>query len=251
MPPRDLAGLGEGWLHGYERRRASPKELEMFTPNLSILPEPQRQLWGELRDTPKTFVLYGGTALALRIGHRQSEDFDFFSNMPFHPNSLRDSVPYLKHAEMTQFQDNTLTALVDRNGPVKLSFFGSLGMKRAQDPDIAEENGVQVASLLDLLASKLKTIQSRAEAKDYRDIVASFDAGLSLAEGLAAAAAIYGKNFNGALSLKALTFFEDGDLPRLPPATQKRLLEAATSVNIRELPSVAAKPGLSRREEGS
>ena len=38
----------------------------MFTPNLSILPEPQRRLWVELRDTPKTFVLYGGTALALR-----------------------------------------------------------------------------------------------------------------------------------------------------------------------------------------
>ena len=40
-------------------------------------------------------------------------------------------------------------------------------------------------------------------------------AGLSLAEGLAAAAAIYGKGFNGALSLKALTFFEDGDPPSL------------------------------------
>ncbi|MGB8060291.1 MAG: nucleotidyl transferase AbiEii/AbiGii toxin family protein [Candidatus Sulfotelmatobacter sp.] len=221
----------------------------MFKPNLSILPEPQRQLWAELRNTPKTFVLYGGTALALRLGHRQSDDFDFFSNVPFHPDSLRDSVPYLKNAEMTQFQDNTLTAIVDRNGPVKLSFFGSLGIKRAQDPDIAEENGVQIASLLDLLASKLKTVQSRAEAKDYRDIVATFEAGLSLGEGLAAAAAIYGKPFNGALSLKALTFFEDGDLPGLTPAVQKRLLEAATSVSLRELPLVAAKPGLSRQEE--
>jgi hypothetical protein len=55
----------------------------MFTPNLNILPEPQRRLWGELRDTPQAFVLYGGTALALRLGHRQSEDFDFFSNQPF------------------------------------------------------------------------------------------------------------------------------------------------------------------------
>ena len=223
----------------------------MFTPNLSILPEPQRQLWAELKGTPKAFVLYGGTALALRLGHRQSEDFDFFSNQPFRPDSLRESIPYLKHAEMTQFQDNTLTALVDRNGPVKLSFFGSLGIKRAQDPDIAEENGIQIASLLDLLASKLRTVQSRAEAKDYRDIVASFDAGLSLAEGLGAAAAIYGKNFNGALSLKALTYFEDGDLPSLTSAVQKRLLETATSVNLKELPVVGARPGLSRQEEES
>jgi len=223
----------------------------MFTSNLSILPEPQRQLWSELKATPKAFVLYEGTALALRLGHRQSQDFDFFSNQPFHPDSLRDRIPYLKNAEMTQFQDNTLTALVDRNGPVKLSFFGSLGIKRAQDPDIAEENGIQVASLLDLLASKLKTVQSRAQAKDYRDILATFDAGLCLAEGLAAAAAIYGENFNGVLSLKALTYFEDGDLPSLTPTIQKRLLAAATSVNLKGLPLVAARSGLSLQDEGS
>ena len=152
---------------------------------------------------------------------------------------------------MTQFQDNTLTAIVDRNGPVKLSFFGSLGIKRVQDPDVVKENGVQVASMLDLLASKLKTVQLRAEAKDYRDVLGTLDAGLSLAEGLAAAAAIYGKDFNGRLSLKALTFFEDGDLPSLTRTMQKRLMEAATSVDLRELPAVVARSGLSRQEAES
>jgi len=52
----------------------------MFTPNLQILPPAQRRLWDELGHTPREFVLYGGTALALRLGHRHSEDFDFFSN---------------------------------------------------------------------------------------------------------------------------------------------------------------------------
>jgi hypothetical protein len=220
----------------------------MFTPDLSILPGPQRQLWPELRATPKSFVLYGGTALALRLGHRQSEDFDFLSNQSFKPASLRESVAYLKGGEMTQFQDNTLTAIVDRNGPVKLSFFGSLGMKHVQNPDMVEENAIQVASMLDILASKLKTVQARAEAKDYRDIVGMLNAGLTLAEGLAAAGAIYGKEFNGALSLKALTFFEDGDLPGLPSDTRKKLLVAATSINLKQLPLVAARPGLSDRE---
>jgi hypothetical protein len=72
---------------------------------------------------------------------------------------------------MTQFQDNTLTARVGSEWPVKLSFFGSLAIKRVQDPDVVEGNGVQVASMLDLLASKLKTIQLRAPAKDYRDVL--------------------------------------------------------------------------------
>lgn len=132
------------------------------------------------------------------------EDFDFFSNKPFEPTLLRDSIPYLKHAEMTQFQDNTL-----------------------------------------------KTVQLRAEAKDYRDIVAILNAGLSLADGLAAAAAIFGKEFNGALSLKALTFFEDGDLHSLTPEARKQLLGAATSVNLKDLPLAAARPGLSGQEEES
>lgn len=220
----------------------------MFTPDMGILPEPQRQLWAELRDTPKTFVLYGGTALALRLGHRQSEDFDFFSNQPFRAESLRASIPYLKGAEMSQFQDNTLTAIVDRSGPIKVSFFGSLGIKRVQDPDVVAENGIQIASMLDLLASKLKTIQMRAEAKDYRDIAATLGKGLNLAEGLAAAAAIYGKEFNGALSLKALTFFGDGDLSSLLPQIRDGLRTAATAVDLKHLPLLTATPGPSREE---
>jgi len=218
----------------------------MFTPKLSILPDPQRQLWNELKDTPRDFVLYGGTALALRLGHRQSEDFDFFSNAPFQAESLRKKILYLQHAEMSQFQDNTLTAIVDRNGPVKVSFFGSLAMRRIEDPDIAEGGGIQIASMIDLLASKLKTIQIRAEAKDYRDVAAMLDAGLDLAEGLAAAAAVYGKEFNGVLSLKALVFFQDGDLPMLASGIQEQLRKSATAVNLNKLPVLASKAGLGR-----
>jgi hypothetical protein len=48
-----------------------------FTPHLNTLLAPQRALWPELGATPGAFTLYGGTALALRIGHRTSIDFDF------------------------------------------------------------------------------------------------------------------------------------------------------------------------------
>jgi hypothetical protein len=178
-------------------------------------------------------------------------DFDFFSNEPFHADTLRDQIPYLKHAEMSQFQDNTLTAIVDRDGPVKVSFFGSLAMNRIQDPDVVEGNGVQVASMLDLFASKLNTIQMRAEARDYRDIVAALGSGLNLAEGLAAAAAVFGKEFNGALTLKALTYFKDGDLPSLPSDLRARLRSAAIEVSLKPLPAMAARDGVSAvTEEG-
>jgi len=64
-----------------------------------------------------------------------------------------------------------------------------------------------VASLLDVAATKLSTIQQRAQARDYEDLAAIVGSGISLAEALAAAVAVYGKEFNGALSLKALTYF--------------------------------------------
>ena len=218
--------------------------MDIFTDNFEILPPPQRKLWAELKDTPKLFVLYGGTALALRLRHRISEDFDFFANEVFQPSSLLNTVSYLKHAEISQSEENTVTAIVDREGPVKVSFFGGLSLNRVSNPDLASDNGIQVASLLDVVATKLKTIQERAQARDYIDIAAALSTGLDLAVALAAAEAIFGKAFNGALSLKALTYFEDGDLPALNPATRKQLRAAALSVDLARLPNFQAMAGI-------
>jgi hypothetical protein len=51
-----------------------------FRPRLDALPAPQRALWPELAEVPRRYVLYGGTALALRLAHRPSVDFDFFAH---------------------------------------------------------------------------------------------------------------------------------------------------------------------------
>ncbi|MCX6903020.1 MAG: hypothetical protein NTW03_06000, partial [Verrucomicrobia bacterium] len=42
---------------------------------LNALPTAQRTLWPELEQVPRHFVLYGGTALALRLGHRPEPPF--------------------------------------------------------------------------------------------------------------------------------------------------------------------------------
>jgi len=216
----------------------------MSAHKLEILPQAQRRLWNELKNTPQEFVLYGGTALALRLGHRTSEDFDFFSNRPFLPDVLRKTIGYLQDAEMRQFEENTLTAIVNRDGPVKVSFFGGLKLNRVQDPDVMPDNGIKVASLLDIAATKLATIQQRAQARDYEDVLALSGAGVSLSEMLAAAEAVYGSTFNGTLSLKALTFFADGDLPTLSPAIQSRLRTLASQVSLQQIPFLRARVGV-------
>jgi hypothetical protein len=51
---------------------------------------------------PKHFVLYGGTAVSLRLGHRQSVDFDFFTSEKVVPGELLASIPLLGRAKILQ-----------------------------------------------------------------------------------------------------------------------------------------------------
>jgi hypothetical protein len=216
----------------------------MLKPRLEILPPSQRRLWDEMRGPiPGGFVLYGGTALALRLGHRASEDFDFFSNQSFLPADLEGRVPFLAGTERIQSSPNTLVSLVDRGGPVKVSFFGGLPLHRVSDPEPAEGNGTLVASLLDLAATKVKVVQDRAEAKDYLDLSRVLEEGIELSEALGSAQAVYGSAFNPLLSLKALCYFVDGDLPTLSPTVRKRLTTAAQEVNPDRLPELTPLPG--------
>jgi hypothetical protein len=52
---------------------------EFFEPKAAILPQAQQEIWPLLAPAAAlSFVLYGGTAVALYLGHRTSVDFDFF-----------------------------------------------------------------------------------------------------------------------------------------------------------------------------
>jgi len=215
----------------------------MFEPRLDKLPAPQRNLWGELGSIPPGFVLYGGTALALRLGHRISEDFDFFSNRGLAPDALERQIPFLAESTRLQSSPNTLVSEVDRGGPVKVSFFGGLPLRRVQDPEPAGASGMLVASLLDLAATKVKVVQDRAEAKDYLDVSQILEEGIDLGTALGAARAVYGKGFNPLLSLKALAYFGDGDLSGLPKSVRDHLVWAVQAIDPERLPEIEPLPG--------
>ena len=137
----------------------------IFKPNLTILLPPQLQLWPELDTTPEYFTLYGGTGLALRLGHRFSVDFAFFSNQPFDPDALAAALPYLKGSERVQVAPNTLKCHVERSGPVLVSFFGGLGLGQAAPRDQAEGRRLYVASLLDIAAATVAVVQQGPKRK--------------------------------------------------------------------------------------
>ena len=212
-----------------------------FTPRIDILPAPQRRLWDELADVPPEFILYGGTAIALHLGHRESVDFDFFGNQPLDPAQLMPVLPFLADATVTQREPNAFGCTVDRGGVIKLSFFGVPALPRLLPPLIAPDIGLRVAALLDLAGTKVSVVQMRAEAKDYIDIDALLtDGGIDLPTALAAGQALYGTAFNPQNALKALSYFDDGNLRRLPQPLKDRLAKAAREVDLDRLPVIAA-----------
>ena len=193
------------------------------------MPAPQLALWPELDATPEHFTLYGGTALALRLGHRQSLDFDFFSREAFDPAALAREIPYLGGAEQVQVVSHTLTCRVERGGPVLVSFFGNLGLGVAAPREIAEGSKVHVASLLDIAGTKAAVVQQRAQPRDYLDIDALIRHGIDLPRVLAAGAILYGHSFNPLITLKALSYFDD--VPALPAEVRERLEAAVETVD--------------------
>jgi hypothetical protein len=219
--------------------------MDTFTPRLDILPAAQRQLWPELRPIQQHgYVLYGGTAIALRLGHRQSVDFDFFSAQRVDAERLRSALPFVKAATVRQESANTFE--IETKAGVKVAFFGGLEFGRIGRPQRTADGVMRVASLDDLMATKVKVILQRSESKDYRDIAAMVRAGVRLGLGLAAAEKMFQPTFPPNESLKALVYFEGGDMARLSAEDRVVLIQAAG--RVKSLPAVVISSGLAPEE---
>ena len=72
-------------------------------PKWSVLPPGQRKLWPNLAPAPRSeFVLYGGTAIALHLGHRESLDFGFFRSEPLDKDQMRAAFEFINGAAVLQ-----------------------------------------------------------------------------------------------------------------------------------------------------
>jgi hypothetical protein len=220
-----------------------------FDPRFEILPAAQREIWEALRPAASMgFVLYGGTAVALQLGHRRSVDFDFFNAEPLDKEAVRATFPFTGRAAILQDELNTLVVSAPMpSGPVRISFFGGIGFGRVNDPLQSRDGVLLVASLDDLMATKLKATLDRAEARDYRDLAAMLAAGVSLPKALAAFAAMF--DAEPRTALMAIGYFEDGDIATLT-AEEKRTLTAARD-KVRRLPEVKLIRGSLAIERGA
>jgi hypothetical protein len=113
------------------------------------------------------FYLAGGTALALRMGHRRSNDLDFFSvTDEVHARTRQELIRSFStlHAQVIENVDGNLLLLV--NG-LHVGFF-SYGYPLLE-PVQAVEN-VGLASTLDIGLMKLDAVIGRGNRKDFYDL---------------------------------------------------------------------------------
>ncbi|MCX6983478.1 MAG: nucleotidyl transferase AbiEii/AbiGii toxin family protein, partial [Lentisphaerae bacterium] len=119
--------------------------MDSFVPQMWILPLSQQTIWPSLAPVRKSgFVLYGGTAVALRLGHRQSLDFDFFSDRPLERADLYKNLLILADGTVIQDAPDSLSFLVPVNVStatqyVKLSFFGNIDNGRIGKPAVTAD----------------------------------------------------------------------------------------------------------------
>lgn len=214
---------------------------------LHVLPAAQRIIWDRLSAVPEGFVLYGGTAIALQLGHRESVDFDFFIRQDFDPQTLIDANPLLENAHVTQMSKNTLSVRLHADDgtanaaiePVFLSFFGVPKLPTLRVAHRINKPAIALGQLIELSGMKVMVVQKRAEAKDYLDIHALiFEARIDLPTQLAAALALYPPNFAPDLSLKALCYFAEGNLSSIPASIRSDLARAVRATDLQKLPSL-------------
>ncbi len=110
-----------------------------------------------------TFYLAGGTGLGLQLGHRRSDDMDFFSDKLFNTDAMLSLIPVDKvlftalgtvHCEIKDIRISLLYYDVPLIHP-PLSW-----------------HGISVAHLKDIVAKKIKTISQRGSKKGFIDLYA-------------------------------------------------------------------------------
>lgn len=164
------------------------------------------ELLKQLQTEPllQSFNLVGGTALALRLGHRKSIDLDLFTTEDFDLEELKSmlvqrydlKVSYERNQTLKGFIDGVMIDCIRFNYPHLLS------------PDIIDD--IRLESIPDIIAMKLSAIaQNGTRIKDFVDI-----ATLSTLYSLDEMLNFYITKFphaNMLMPIKALTYFDEID----------------------------------------
>jgi len=180
------------------------------------------------------FYLSGGTALSLQLGHRESEDLDFFANLDFDPSKIQSELEKLGQLSDIEIDKNTFNGYLDG---VKMQF---LGYPYPLLEPLVDYEEIKLSSVLDVACTKLQTIGARGSKKDFLDMFVIFQS-YTLEELIHKLRDKYhNTEYNLPHILKSLVYFVDADdqvMPRLHRKIEwedvkKRMIEVIRRVSL-------------------
>lgn len=154
------------------------------------------------------FVLVGGTALALQLGHRKSIDLDFFGDKIIQEKLFIEHLNKYGKVQILKATENILITAIDG---IKVDFVNY------SFPLIAEKviiESLSLASPQDIAAMKLNAIAGRGSKKDFVDLYFLLDR-FSLREMIGFYRAKYAQ-YSEFSMLKSLTYFNDAEKEEAP-----------------------------------
>lgn len=201
------------------------------TIKLFVLPDYQKELFNFLKKEAwiKTFYLAGGTALALQLGHRESIDFDFFSNAAIDKNIIFSNLK--KYGDFDLYTEGEDTIHGSLNN-VEISFF-RIEDKLIEEPII--ENNILIAKKIDIALLKLNAISGRGSKKDFIDLcflIEEYPLLLLLEKYELKYGAGLANNYH---MLKSLTYFDDAEKQAMPKMIKKKSWETIKKEIVSEV----------------
>jgi predicted nucleotidyltransferase component of viral defense system len=166
-------------------------------------------------DVLDDFVLVGGTALSLCLGHRISVDIDLFTEKPYGSvdygrieDYFKSRYPYYDRPDRTNIVGMGRTYYIGSSAKenVKVDLFYT-------DPFIRPYNlveNIRLASLEDIVAMKVDVIQRQGRKKDFWDLHELTDR-YSISEMIALHEERYPYSHDRKLIIKNFTNFEKAD----------------------------------------
>ncbi len=163
-----------------------------------------------IKNLPKNTYLAGGTAVALYLGHRASNDLDFFTPSEFVEKQWEDKLAKELDFKLIKRDWQTLIGTINN---VKFSLFSYKYKLISPHYDYLK---LKLASIPDLCAMKLDTIIGRGTKRDYVDIY-FLSQSHSLTEMLSFYEIKYGNLEEKEIMIKkALVFFDEADTDEMP-----------------------------------
>ena len=159
----------------------------------------------------ESWTLGGGTALALQLGHRYSEDLDFFRAGTFDTDRMLTTLTAIGDVSIHDRSTDTLHLAL--NG-LRFSFL------QAQAPLLfpgTHYRGLIVADPRDIAIMKVVTIGGRGSRKDFVDLYFILQGGGSIDDILALVRQRFSRiDYNAYHLLKSMVYFDDAESEPMP-----------------------------------